>query len=367
MTKENITYWNYLELEQLLALQNGIDDENVSEDELHFIIVHQVFELWFKLMIRELRLVRDAMAKQFVKEETIPFVVHHLKRVNTILQLSAKHFDLMETLTPQDFLEFRAKLGTASGFQSFQLREIEFILGLDQEQRNAQGHGDPAAYIMNTAESTGFGAEIRDRINKARNEKSLRDSIHNWLYRTPIHGSRQTDADDKEVVAGFVDDYIAKMHQVNELQIDKLVADGGNEEQLRQQFAKTEEQAASFLHAKDIKDNRERVARIRAAILFIESYRKLPLLAWPRLLIDTIVEMEEHMTDFRFQHARMVERIIGRRVGTGGSAGVNYLDETTQYRIFPELWAVRTLLLPRDYLPELQNKELYHFATEFQE
>ena len=80
---------------------------------------------------------------------------------------------------------------------------------------------------------------------------------------------------------------------------------------------------------------------------FIESYRDLPLLAWPRLLIDTVVELEEQLVLWRTRHARMVERTIGRRMGTGGSAGVDYLDQTARYRIFTELWAVRTLLLPR--------------------
>jgi tryptophan 2,3-dioxygenase len=104
--------------------------------------------------------------------------------------------------------------------------------------------------------------------------------------------------------------------------------------------------------------------RIRAALLFIESYRDLPLLAWPRLLLDTVVEMEELFILWRTRHARMVERVIGRRIGTGGSSGVDYLDETARYRIFPELWAVRTLLLPRSALPPLQHPDLYHFAAE---
>jgi tryptophan 2,3-dioxygenase len=108
---------------------------------------------------------------------------------------------------------------------------------------------------------------------------------------------------------------------------------------------------------------RKRIRRVRAALLFIESYRELPLLAWPRLLLDTIVALEEKLVLFRTRHARMVERIIGRRTGTGGSAGVDYLDATTKYRVFTELWAVRTLLLPKDALPPLRNKEDYLFAS----
>jgi tryptophan 2,3-dioxygenase len=107
---------------------------------------------------------------------------------------------------------------------------------------------------------------------------------------------------------------------------------------------------------------RQRVRRVRAGLLFIESYRDLPLLAWPRLLVDSVVELEEQLVLWRTRHARMVERTIGRRIGTGGSSGVDYLDQTARYRIFPELWAVRTLLLPREWLPPLEDRGTYGFA-----
>jgi len=368
MTQDKVTYWDYLNLQQLLQLQAGLtgDEADVSEDELHFIIVHQVFELWFKLTIRELRLARDAMAAPQVKEETIPYVVHHLKRVNTIMQMSASHFSLMETLIPQDFLEFRAKLGTASGFQSYQLRQLEFLLGLGQDQRDAQNHGDPAAYIMRTAGDSDFGQHIKQQMTQVQEETSLRESIHTWLYRTPIHGSTPSDPDDDTIVEQFIQDYLSSLDLQHQQQIDQLVADGGDRSKLQEQFGHVLSGADDFLHAAG-QENQQRQSRIRAAILFIESYRNLPLLSWPRLLIDTIVEMEELVTTFRFRHARMVERIIGRRVGTGGSAGVDYLDQTTNYRVFPELWAVRTLLLPRQQLPDLKHRDLYHFASELQE
>ncbi|RMG10536.1 MAG: tryptophan 2,3-dioxygenase, partial [Planctomycetota bacterium] len=121
--------------------------------------------------------------------------------------------------------------------------------------------------------------------------------------------------------------------------------------------------ARAFLEATDLPPpERSRAQRVRAGLLFIESYRKLPLLAWPRLLIDTVVELEEHLVLFRTRHARMVERVIGRRLGTGGSSGVDYLDATTRYRIFKELWTVRTLLLPPEALPPLENPGFYGFA-----
>jgi tryptophan 2,3-dioxygenase len=102
--------------------------------------------------------------------------------------------------------------------------------------------------------------------------------------------------------------------------------------------------------------------RVRAAILFIESYRSLPMLALPREILDRFVEMEQALLIFRQRHARMVERIIGRRVGTGGTSGVRYLDETAiAYRVFEDLWQARTFLLPSADLPPLEDATFYDF------
>jgi len=112
-------------------------------------------------------------------------------------------------------------------------------------------------------------------------------------------------------------------------------------------------------------DGGTRRRRIRAAMLFIETYRELPLLAWPREVLDALVELEQQFVIFRQRHARMVERIIGRRTGTGGSAGVDYLDKTAlSYRVFRDLWAIRTLQVRRDAAPELQHPEFYGFRNE---
>jgi tryptophan 2,3-dioxygenase len=100
--------------------------------------------------------------------------------------------------------------------------------------------------------------------------------------------------------------------------------------------------------------------RVRAATLFIESYRELPLLSWPREILDLVVQMEQSILVFRQRHVRMVERMIGRRVGTGGSAGVDYLDETAlRYRIFSDMWTVRTFLLRKEAVPPLSNSRFY--------
>ena len=98
-------------------------------------------------------------------------------------------------------------------------------------------------------------------------------------------------------------------------------------------------------------------------MLFIETYRELPLLAWPREVLDGLVGLEELFVIFRQRHARMVERVIGRRTGTGGSSGVDYLDATASYRIFRDLWAIRTLQIRRAAAPALRHPEFYDFRS----
>ena len=360
-------YWDYLQLDTLLTLQNGLESEaELIPDELHFIITHQVFELWFKLALAELRHARDHLATPEVPEEKIPYVVHHLRRVNRVLALLVSSFEVMETLTPQDFLTFRDKLTPSSGFQSFQMRELEMLMGMKQDGRIRYGKTDALEHIRALAESSPAGEMAWGRLKKAREEQSLRSTLHEWLYRTPIQGSGPDDEGDEKAVADFLASYLDAISRQHEEQTERLIATGlGEPESIRARFAGNYEQARKFLMAADIpEEDRPRRRRIRAALVFIESYRSLPLLAWPRLLIDTMVEFEEQMVLFRTRHARMVERVIGRRVGTGGSSGVDYLDKTTRVRIFTDLWSVRTILLPRHRTPPVHNTDFYGFATD---
>lgn len=360
-------YWDYLKLNTLLTLQNGLEEESeLAPDELHFIITHQVFELWFKLALAELRYARDHLAAPQVPEEKIPYVVHHLRRVNRVINLLVSSFEVMETLTPQDFLSFRDKLTPSSGFQSFQMRELEMIMGMQSVGRLRLGKTDALEHIRALSKSSPNGAMAWGRLLKASEEQSIRSALHEWLYRTPIQGSSPDDDGDTEVVDAFLASYLGAINHHHTQQADRLIAIGlGNTDDIRARFANNTEHARLYLFAEDLDEaDRPRRRRIRAALVFIESYRTLPLLAWPRLLVDTMVEFEEQMVLFRTRHARMVERIIGRRVGTGGSSGVDYLDKTTRIRIFTDLWGARTLLLPKDRTPPVHNADFYGFATD---
>jgi tryptophan 2,3-dioxygenase len=361
------TYWDYLDLDKLLSLQSGLgeSDEEISSDELHFVIVHQVYELWFKLILRELREARDQLALPRVPEVVVPRVVHHLGRVAEILKLAVQQWAVVETLTPQDFLAFRDKLFPASGFQSFQVREVELVLGHLASERIRYGDSDPVEHIRQKAEGSAGGSMATKALNRAESETSLREVLHEWLYRTPIQGSSPGDAHDEAVVTQFVQDYLDAHETVQGEQLKALVANGISEPGvLQERFNQSNAQSREFLFAEDVPESDQaRVRRVRAGLLFIESYRALPLLSWPRSLVDSVVEVEEQFVIWRSRHARMTERTIGRRIGTGGSSGVEYLDKTAAVRIFPELWAVRTLLLPVVSLPELREPEFYGFAV----
>ncbi len=348
------TYADYLELHRLLELQG---DTETSNDEMHFIVVHQTFELWFKLILVELRAVRDLLNQSIVPESDIPKAVHHMERVTEIFRLMANQWKVMETLAPQDFLAFRDGLGTASGFESYQMRELEILLGLDAQERVQEM--DPLRHFRKLAERSDRDADILADLEKAAASSSLVEAIRSWLVRTPIQGSMAGDAGDEEAVQNFVDDYLSCQAKLADAAIGRLAAQGVQDMSAVQgRFDAAAAGAREFL----MPDGK--VDRARAGLLFIESYRELPLLAWPRTLVDAVVELEESMLLWRNAHARMVERIIGRRVGTGGSSGVDYLDATTRYRIFIDLWAVRTLLIKKEALPELKNPSFYGFSGE---
>lgn len=365
--KSTPNYWDYLELKPLLGLQGGLekDETQLHTDELHFIVTHQALELWFKLILAEIRDARDALSSPQVPEEAIPNVVHHLGRVNEILKLAGDTFSVMETLTPQDFMSFRDKLTPASGFQSFQMREMELLLGVHWQSRVKYGKVDPLDHIRKLAKDSPAGELALGRLEQVLKEDSLKDAMRSWVYRTPIFGSQPHHDGDAQVVDRFIKAYGEAIRAHHNSQYERLVATSvGRADELRRRYDGTTSTALSYINAEDIEDPKKRpyVKRYRAGIIFIESYRELPLLAWPRLLIDALVSVDAQMVNFRHRHARAVEKIIGRRVGTGGSSGVNYLDETTKIRVFHDLWTARTVLLPKERRPALENADYYRYV-----
>jgi tryptophan 2,3-dioxygenase len=172
-------------------------------------------------------------------------------------------------------------------------------------------------------------------------------------------GSTTGDEDDDAIVAAYVDSHLAAHEAIGKEAAARMSGYGASTpEQAAQRFTASHQAAIEYLRPDG------KIDRARAGLLFIESYRELPLLTWPRTLIDAIVELEESMVKWRHAHARMVERIMGRRMGTGGTSGVDYLDATSQYRIFKDLWAVRTILIKPQSRPTLSNAEFYRYSAE---
>ena len=127
-----ITYTSYLKLDQLLSLQQPLS-EGPEHDEVLFIVIHQVYELWFKEMLHEL----DHLQTLLRAGETSR-AQHTLKRVLTVLKVAVHQIDILETMTPLEFLSFRERLESGSGFESRQFRELEMVLG--QKRRAAVEH-----------------------------------------------------------------------------------------------------------------------------------------------------------------------------------------------------------------------------------
>ncbi|MFY9344050.1 MAG: tryptophan 2,3-dioxygenase family protein [Planctomycetota bacterium] len=369
MQQRPANYWDYIQVEQLLGLQRGVaaNEGELGDDEVRFIVIHQIDELWFKLVLRELVTARDLFARPRVPEDALAFAVSSLRRVTLCFRLAATHFELMETMRTQDYLAFRDKLSPASGFQSAQMREIEILLGLPDGERIP--FGNEGSYLDALNSPDGSPSPARARVDRRlRDLPTLKTAVSAWLSRTPIQGSSAGDAGDAEVVAAFARQYLAGHEVLCQRALDHAVAvqalAPADVERLRARYRGQLEGARRHLFAEDVPPaQRAATARLRAAILFIDSNRTLPLLSWPGQIIDGLVECEQAMLVFRQRHARMVERVIGRRVGTGGSDGVAYLDQTAlHYRVFTEIWAARTLLLPKDLCPPITDPAYYGLA-----
>ncbi len=365
-TKPPTTYWDYIRVEDLLNLQGGLDkDETTLEDEeLVFITVHQVFELWFKLVRHDMLAARDLFVLPKVSEQDLSRVVARLRRITTIFKIGAHHFELVETIGTREYLAFRNKLMPASGFQSAQMRQIEVLFGLNDDERVALG--SPGSHIAALKNADGSPSSALKRLRETQADgPSLRDAVRSWLERTPIDGVRHGDSGASKISEDFLDDFLAS--QRNE--VDKArkrareVAPESDHKRIDNLYDREIASTEEFLRGTDVKDDPQR-ARARVAMLFIETYRELPLLAWPREVLASLIEVEQAFLIYRQRHARMVERVIGRRVGTGGSSGVDYLDKTAiEYRIFRDLWTIRTLLLRNEAAPSLKGAAFYSFSA----
>lgn len=325
-----VYYSEYLQLNKILnAQQPESSKEGIrADDEMLFIIIHQAYELWFKQIIHELNIVREIFKQPNIHNNApdIYNSVHRLKRICAILNIAVSQMSILETMTPLDFLDFRDLLKPASGFQSIQFKIIEASLGLSYEQRFGKGY-----YLSQ------LKPEDVAIIKKAEEEKSLIVLINSWLERMPFvkNNDYWNEEEDKGAFwARYRDAY------VNSLQEGE------------KQNIKTFDML--FLNDAEYPEGRKFSQDANRNALFIMLYRDYPLLHLPYELLSTLLEIDELLSMWRHRHIHMVQRTIGKRVGTGGSSGADYLRSAADsHYIFKELAELTSYLLPRKDLPKL--------------
>ena len=272
MTEDkHLTYISYLKVDELLQLQKPLSD-GPEHDELLFITIHQVYELWFKQILHEL----EALQKSLETGDT-HLSLSLLGRVRNIMKTCVSQLDILETMTPLQFNSFRDRLSSASGFQSAQFRELEAVLG----RRDEAGSKADKSTGMGMSEHLTPGSQARERVEQAMNRRSV------WHSALIYFNSR-------------------KPMPVGALKVDPALPWEPNEDV---------QEVLIELHKTDPESN---------------------------MIGEALTDLDEGLQEWRYRHVKMVERTIGRKIGTGGSSGVGYLSSTLFNPTFPDLWAIRS-------------------------
>ncbi|MCB0300076.1 MAG: tryptophan 2,3-dioxygenase [Calditrichaeota bacterium] len=360
--KAPVNYSGYLQLDRILDSQSPISEQvgKPSHDEMLFIVIHQTYELWFKQILHELESVITMFREKYVDERNIGIAVQRLHRIVEIEKVLIDQIRILETMTALDFLDFRGYLSPASGFQSFQFRMLEIRLGLKTDQR---------IRYSQTAYHELYEKTERDALIEAENSPSLLDMLENWLERTPfleLKGFNFLDAYSNSVEKMLADE--RKLLSKQKLTETEL-------KHREQMIHMTELHFETILnqnrHDELVQNGRRRLSyKAMLAGLFINLYRDQPILHLPFKLLAEILDMDELLSTWRYRHALMVLRMLGRKTGTGGSAGYSYLKNTAEsHRVFADLFNIPTFLIPRSMIPDLPKqieKKLSFYFTQTQ-
>lgn len=339
-----VHYSDYLQLDKILNAQEPESEKlkSPAHDEMLFIIIHQAYELWFKQLLYEVDSVAGILEKPSLNDNSpeLQTVVHRLSRAVTILKLLVQQIDVMETMTPMDFLDFRDMLRPASGFQSWQFKLLEAKLGLKYEHRHGQEY-----YISQLRK------EHVDIIRSAESSSSVLQLLNTWLERMPFF----TEAGNWE---GFQTHFNKEeaIHFGNEKGDDRF----WNEylHMFRQSLADVEKaniQSFTDLFTEGNPDRKSALSPVAArAALFIMLYRGYPMLQLPFQVLNVLLEIDEQLSTWRYRHMSMVHRVIGTRIGTGGSTGRDYLKGALdKHYIFADIARLTSFLIERKKLPAL--------------
>lgn len=344
--RKPLYYPDYLQLDKILSAQHPVSDKSGDpcHDEMLFIVVHQTYELWFKQLIFELNSVLSILAKLNIGEKSISLALHRLTRMREILKLLGDQIRVLETMTPQEFLDFRDYLFPASGFQSFQFRLIEMKLGVVPEQRiNSR-------WIRNISE------EHQSLLRKVQQEPSLFDYVERWLRNIPFREFRGYKFEESYKGA------VQKLFEAERNNIDAQLDDPGERaeaaRELQNTFRNFESVYVREVHDSLIAQKSRRLGfRATSSALMIMLYQDMPMLQLPARLLHMLVEIDEGLNQWRYRHSQMVHRMIGVKMGTGGSLGHNYLKRTIDsQKVFADISNMSTLLIPRRLLPDLPSE-----------
>lgn len=338
MSPREVHYHDYLQLDKILNAQFPESEKfgEPAHDETLFIVIHQAYELWFKLLHHEVDSALGILRQPEVNDNSpaLQTLVHRLQRVVTILRVLVQQIDIMETMNPMDFLDFRDRLRPASGFQSWQFKELEAKLGLKFEHRHGKEY-----YVSQ------LRPEHVQIIKKAEEQQSLLQLLNTWLERMPFFRENELWSDfvtSTPVEAGahpFWQEYRQRLVQsLAEPEKGNLAA---FEEVF---FGNHPDQTLSPVSSR--------------AALFIMLYRGYPLLQLPYQLLNVLLEIDEQLSSWRYRHMNMVHRVIGTRIGTGGSTGKDYLRAAAdKHYIFKDIARLTSFLIERKRLPVL-GKEM---------
>lgn len=333
---DDLYYSNYIQLDRILNSQNPRSFEKAEDgnDEMLFIIIHQAYELWFKQILYELDLVRNIFLQDRINENTpdMSNAVHKLKRIVKILELLNQQVSVLETMTALDFLEFRNYLLPASGFQSKQFRLIEAKLGLKMEERHKK------EYYKSSRRGSLSENDMQD-VTYVEGESTLKELIIKWLERTPF----------------FDEKYWTEYTSTSSATENKFWADYRSIYQVG--LSENESGRLAEFDRVFFEEGRGGLsARAMQAALFITLYRDLPIFQLPFELLNTLSEIDELLSNWRYRHFSMVRRMIGIRTGTGGTSGAGYLEGTlSQHYAFREITELATFLIERSKLPLLPD------------
>lgn len=333
---DDLYYSDYIELDKILNSQHPRSFENAEEgnDEMLFIIIHQAYELWFKQILFELDRVRNIFIQDRINENApdMSKVVHTLKRIVKILELINQQVSVLETMTALDFLEFRNYLLPASGFQSKQFRLIEAKLGLKMEDRFKK------EYYKHTRRGSLSESDAQE-VNEAESQSTLKQLIIKWLERMPFFEERYW-VDYKAMTESSANKFWSDYRQIYAAGLS--AGESGRLADFDKVF---------------FQEGRGDISpKAMQAALFITLYRDLPIFQLPFELLNTLSEIDELLSNWRYRHFSMVRRMIGLRVGTGGTSGAGYLEGTlSQHYAFREITEVATFLIERSKLPQLPN------------